>query len=351
MADIELSNRQLEILSAIVANYIKNGVPVSSGTVYAVLKLDVCASTIRSDMSYLTDKGFIRKIHTSSGSIPSAQGYKLYAEKVLDKFYSNKIPSINKVRESSYLSPAGKSLKELLFDLLNVISKNTKCLSFLYFENSDNLKIEDIKLLKVTDSFLSIFVVFPGEVVKNKNLRINLNSISEKTLKFLEDLLRKEICGLYLKDISVILLQKIAAKNSYMFPFIADVLGEVIDIIKDFRKVNFYFSDIPYDMLKNSKAQLGVLPILKFMKNKSLLNNFARRNNILGEGITISVGRENSYLGLSDFSIVSSRYKGLKGVSGTVGVIGSMRMDYSSVIPTLSYVSSFFKSLFLNTLQ
>lgn len=348
MTKIELSNRQLEILSAIVANYIKDGVPVSSGTVYAVLKLNVCASTIRSDMSYLTNKGFIRKLHTSSGSIPSAEGYKLYAKKIADKFYKNENP---KARESSYLSPAGKSLNEILLDLLNVVAKTTKCLSFLYFENSSGLKIENIRLVKVTDYFLSIFVVFSGSFVKSKNLRLNLSNVTQEALEYTENLFRKEICGFSLKDLSVILMQKVAAKVSSVLPFFADILSEIFEIIKDFCKINFYFSDIPSDMFSNSKEQLGILPVLKFMKDKSLLNSFAKKNDSLSEGITISIGRENSYLGLSNYSIVSSKYKSSDARSGNVGVIGSMRMDYSYVISMLSYVSSFFQRLLFSTSQ
>jgi heat-inducible transcriptional repressor len=345
---IELSNRQLEILSAIVANYIKNGVPVSSGTVYAVLKLNVCASTIRSDMSYLTDRGFIRKLHTSSGSVPSAEGYKLYAKKIASELRGDKLSS---VRESSYLSPAGKSIGELLLDLLNVVSKATKCLSYLYFQNSTNLKIENIRLVKITDSFLSIFVVFSGEVVKSKNLRVKVSDIPENELSFTENMLNDELCGHELCDISTIFIQKIAAKNCGAFSFLADILFEICEMVKEFSRVNFYFSEIPFDMFNNFKDQLKLLPLVKFMKDKSLLSSFTQKNNALEEGLTVSIGRENSYLGLTNYSIVSCKYKGFSTTSGNVGVIGSMRMDYSSVIPTLSYVSSFLKRLFPSTSQ
>lgn len=349
MTKIELSNRQLEILSAIVANYIKNGVPVSSGTVYAVLKLNVCASTIRSDMSYLTGKGFIRKLHTSSGSVPSAEGYKLYAKKIANELRSSS--KISEVRESSYLSLAGKSIGELLLDLLDVVSKATKCLSYLYFQNSTNLKIENIRLVKITDSFLSIFVVFSGEVVKSRNLRVKMSDIPEDELSFTENMLKGELCGHKLCDISTIFIQKIAAKNCGAFSFLTDILFEICEMVKEFSRVNFYFSEIPFDMFNNFKDQLNLLPLMKFIKDKSLLSSFTQKNNALEEGLTVSVGRENSYLGLTNYSIVSCKYKGLSKTSGNVGVIGSMRMDYSSVIPILSYVSSFFKRLFPSTSQ
>ena|GEM_PF-4558501 len=348
MTKIELSNRQLEILSAIVANYIKNGVPVSSGTVYAVLKLNVCASTIRSDMSYLTDRGFIRKLHTSSGSVPSAEGYKLYAKRIADEFCSDKI---SEVRGSSYLSPAGKSLSELLLDLLNVVSKATKCLSYLYFESHSGLKIENVRLVKITDSFLSVFVVFSEAIVKSRNLRVNIGNITDDELNFTEKMLNDELCGHKLCDISAIFMQKIAAKNCGAFSFLADILFEICEMVKEISRINFYFSEIPLDMFNNFKDQLKLVPLVKFMKDKSLLSSFTQKNNALEEGLTVSIGRENSYLGLTNYSIVSCKYKGLRGMSGNVGVIGSMRMDYSSVIPTISYVSSFFKRLFFSASQ
>lgn len=346
MTEIELSNRQLEILSAIVANYIKNGEPVSSGTVYAVLKLDVCASTIRSDMSELTAMGLIRKLHTSSGSVPSASGYKLYASKIAAGLYSSMKENPTKVSGGSFLSPVGKSLGDLFSDLLNVLSKVTGGLSFLYFEPSCLSKIINIRLVKITDNSLAIFIVFSCGTIKNKMIRLSFG-LEKTDVENLELLLQDEICGKSVKDISVIFLQGLAAHNAKRFVCLTEILGEVTELLNSFLERRFYFSQIPSVMLDFLQGQVKLFSLLEFIKNKRLLNSFAMKNNLgKNDGLTVFVGKENASFGLPDFSIVSSRYGQKEDISGGIGVIGPMRMDYSLVLPNLAYVTSFFNKVF-----
>lgn len=350
MTEIELSNRQLEILSAIIASYVKSGEPVSSGTVYAVLKLNVCTSTIRSDMSELTAGGFIRKIHASSGSIPSARGYKLYADKIVNKLPGTEGDVPNKVDAGQLLNLSGRSFEGLVYDLLNVVSKSTDCLALFYFENPDSIKVSKVRLVKITDFVVCVFVVFSNGSIRSKILR-NTKPFNETELSCAEDLLEKSVVGIKLKDFSVVLLQNLVAENGVGLPCLSDVLGEIVDLTESFLEDNFYFSNVPAGMFRGFENQLDALPVLGFMKDKFLLNGFIAKNKSSKDGITVSVGRENSYLGLEDFSIISSTFSTPEKVSGGFGIIGPMRMDYSSVIYKLAYVSPFFRELLLHSTE
>ncbi len=343
---IELSNRQLEILYAIIASYIKSGEPVSSGTVYAVLKLDVCASTIRSDMSELTAKGFIRKIHSSSGSIPSDRGYRLYASTIADKLsYATDSDSV-KAKLGRFLRNTEGTFGSLACELLNAVSKSTNCLAFFHFENLESIGISKIQLVRVLDSAICIFVVFSDGSVKNKVLQID-RPFEQSELRCMEGLLGEYVVGTKLKDFSVVLLQGLVAKNGVRLPHLSAVLSEIADLVRGFLGDDFYFSSIPVEMFRSFENKLTVFRVLNFMKDRFLLSDYVSKNRSNVRSVAVSVGEENSYLGLGDFSIISSACGVSKALSGRVGVVGPVRMDYTSALYNLVCVSPFFSDLLL----
>ena len=77
--ELELSERQLTILDAIIRNYLATGEPVGSRTISKYTDLNLSSATIRNEMSDLEEMGYIVQPHTSAGRIPSDKGYRLYA--------------------------------------------------------------------------------------------------------------------------------------------------------------------------------------------------------------------------------------------------------------------------------
>ena len=81
--ELELSERQLTILDAIIRNYLETGEPVGSRTVSKYTDLNLSSATIRNEMSDLEDLGYIVQPHTSAGRIPSDLGYRLYVDELM----------------------------------------------------------------------------------------------------------------------------------------------------------------------------------------------------------------------------------------------------------------------------
>ena len=77
-----IGRREEEILTAIVESYISTGEPVGSRTLARTNKEGLSAATIRNVMADLADAGLLEQPHTSSGRVPSLQGYRFYVEKL-----------------------------------------------------------------------------------------------------------------------------------------------------------------------------------------------------------------------------------------------------------------------------
>ena len=345
MGKIGLTDRQLRILSSIVASYIKNGEPISSGTVYAVLKLNVCTSTIRSDMSYLVAKGFLKKIHSSSGSIPSDSGYKVYVDSIVNKanFCRTKIKhdfAEEKEKEDQSNTKGLGFIEKNLGVFLNSLSRATGCVTFFHLKGADDLVIKKIKIVGITGTCVSLFVVFSNNFVKNKTFSVSF-CLDENELSSIENTLNDALCGLKLEEITVSLIQRVVSKNGSLMIQLTEIVSEIQKIIKGMLRESYCFSDIPDEMFKFFSSVGELFSILNFIKSRKLVEDLLKKNSLSNERITVSIGRENSYLGLSDFSIISSKYVKSSNLSGGITVIGPVRMNYSLAISNLIYFSSF----------
>ena len=79
---VMLTNRQNEMLKIIVLEYIKLAKPVSSNLICD--RLNCSSATVRSEMAYLEELGLLEKTHTSSGRIPSEEGYRYYVDNLME---------------------------------------------------------------------------------------------------------------------------------------------------------------------------------------------------------------------------------------------------------------------------
>ena len=80
---MELPDRKMRILKAIVRNYLETGEPVGSRTISKLTDLKLSSATIRNEMADLEEMGLITQPHTSAGRIPTDAGYRLYVDDML----------------------------------------------------------------------------------------------------------------------------------------------------------------------------------------------------------------------------------------------------------------------------
>ena len=84
-----MTERQIQILAAIIEQYAEIAVPVGSVTLAKLF--NVSSATIRSEMVRLEEMGLITQPHTSSGRVPTDQGYRMYVNS-LTEAHANEVP-------------------------------------------------------------------------------------------------------------------------------------------------------------------------------------------------------------------------------------------------------------------
>jgi heat-inducible transcriptional repressor len=77
-----MDDRKLEVLRAIVADYVSSQEPVGSKSLVERHDLGVSPATVRNDMAALEEEGYIMQPHTSAGRIPTDKGYRLFVDRL-----------------------------------------------------------------------------------------------------------------------------------------------------------------------------------------------------------------------------------------------------------------------------
>ncbi len=161
---MELTNRQKEILSAIIKEFMEEAEEVGSLSLVEKYDLGVSSATIRNEMVKLMNLGLLEKSHISSGRLPTDQALRLYVSNILERDSLNPLISVE-IRQGIYRDRFEKNV--VIKSILEILSKETEALVFMvlgdedrYFGVSQLLKYQEFKDI---DRLTTIFNILEDE--------------------------------------------------------------------------------------------------------------------------------------------------------------------------------------------
>ena len=325
---MELDDRKLKILQAIIRNYLETGEPVGSRTISKFTDLNLSSATIRNEMSDLEELGYILQPHTSAGRIPSDKGYRLY----VDTMMQAKIQEVEEMRDA-LLEKADK-METLLQGVAKLLATNTNYATLVTTPQYRSRKVKFIQLTDVDAMQLLAVIVLEGNIVKNKMIMTREPIGKESVLK-LNIMLNTYLQGLDMSEINLSIIQKIKEQAVEHNSVISDILDAIAQAISEEEDIRVYTSGatniLKYPELSGTEKATGLLYALE---EKNTLTKFISES---GEehGIQVYIGNETSVESMKDCSVVTATYELEEGVYGKIGIIGPKRMDYEKVVGTL----------------
>ena len=123
---MELDERKVKILKAIIKNYMDTGEPVGSRTISKYLDTKWSSATIRNEMSDLEEMGYIIQPHTSAGRIPSDKGYRFYVDQIMQE-KDNEVADMQElmIQRVDRLESVLKKLAKILAKDTNYVARST----------------------------------------------------------------------------------------------------------------------------------------------------------------------------------------------------------------------------------
>ena len=326
-----MNSRQNELLKLIVEAYINTIKPVGSKSL--VKKLKCSSATIRNDMSFLENLGYLEKTHTSSGRIPSEAGYKYYVENLMKP---KELSGEEMLKLQTILNNKNLPVSDCIVKCMEIISDLTNYTSIVLGKESSNTTLKQISIIPLDLNKIVAVIVTSNGHVENKQFIIP-STISIEELVKTSELINKELFGTKLSNINEKLEFEIK-------PVIAKKIKEHEAVMRFFKEAFEDFSIKNSDVFFQGKTNILKQPEynepdkIKGMISKLENIDLIKRIETDKKEVTIYIGEENDFD--PNVTVIKTSYN-IAGEEGTIAIIGPKRMEYDKVVTLLNYLKSY----------
>jgi heat-inducible transcriptional repressor len=337
-----LTSRRETVLSIIVSEYVDTALPVASETIFRNYRLGVSPATIRNDMAYLEEEGYIARPHISAGSVPLDKGYRHYVESLANEA---ELPLEEQYRIRELFREAEEEFEQWLKLAATIAARLVRNASLVTFPKPRQCRFKRLELVALQEFVALMVLVLSEAILKRQPLSFE-GPMTQERLTIMANKLNAAYSGLTSSEILVNKLKLTSVEEQ--------VTEAVIDIMAAEDKMEY---EEPH--LEGLRLMLGqpefaqkdkMLSIMELMETKEWLSSaLAQRSSEVG--VQVVIGEENRDEILHDLSLVFSNY-GIPGqIGGTIGVIGPTRMDYRRAISTVDYMSEVLSGLVAGVCQ
>lgn len=341
---MQLDDRKLKILQAIIKTYLETGEPVGSRTISKYTDLNLSSATIRNEMSDLEDMGYILQPHTSAGRIPSDKGYRLYVDTMMEE----RVQEIDSMK--TQLMEKADKIDVLLKQVAKLLAVNTNYATLVSKPQYRHKKVKFIQLTEVDVCQLLAVIVIEGNIVKNKIISVTESIDREMVLK-LNLVLNTFLQGLDLTEINIAVIQKMKEQAGNYSNLVSQVLDAVAEALQEEEDLEIFTSGatniLKYPELSDKEMATELLYTFEEKKQLSELIN-DKMEEEENRGIQVYIGNETQVPSMRDCSVVTATYEIEEGVYGKIGIVGPKRMDYEKVVSTLQTLMVQLDEIFKN---
>jgi heat-inducible transcriptional repressor len=343
MAELEsLSEREGQVLSAVVETYIATAEPVGSQTVARRSGLGISPASIRSSMADLEAKGYLYHPHTSAGRIPTDRAYRVY----VDAMSHRSLPdSESRDVLEVELTAASVASEELVRRAAQVLGILTQELGVAVAPALEEILLEQIDLVPVSSERLLLVLNLKSGAVRTIYVRVPC-AVEPVQVEEVQRILNERLAGLTLREIRASFgarLRDVARSGT---------AGDLLDIVLAEGDGLFAIEERGEAVMLGSAAVLVDQPEFATSEQMRSLLSITERQDVLrdalaarrSEGLVVTIGGEHGNPGLTGFTLVTSTYR-RGGATGVIGVLGPTRMPYDKIIGLVEHTGRLVEGL------
>ena len=328
-----MTQRMIEILKAIVDEFINTAEPVASKTLVEDYHLPYSSATIRNDMAILEAEGYLEKPHTSAGRIPSNKGYKYYCENLLDKNLDEKV----KYAVADIFSDSSMNIEDCVKQSCTMISDMTNLTSGVLGPNANLQTLEHVALFPLDKkTAVCVFVTNTGHT-ESKTFNFK-DDVSSEDIKTCMDILNDRLKGTQIADLREKLesIKPILVDNVKRYEMLFNAF---IGAFTRFASEKLYFSGTSNLMYQPEYADgEGLKKLVKIFDNPDRIREIIADKNS-GNQVVAVMPKGTELIWKDDIAIATTNIKLSRKEVGKLMVVGPRRMEYNRVLSLLSLVS------------
>jgi heat-inducible transcriptional repressor len=341
----ELSDRQRLILSLVIHEYIRSATPVGSQHMVDHYHLDFSSATVRNELAELTEMGYLRQPHLSAGRVPTEEGYRLFVSNLVQ---DTELPESTRKTISHQFFQMRQDVEQWTRLAASILAHQSRGASLVTAPHPDQARVKHLELIGARGrQVLMVLVLLGGEItqrfitlsepVQQETLSLAANHLTQLLANRTAEQLRSETLSLN-------------ALETEVFGFIREQMRQADSLVS---------GEVVLDGITNVLAEPEfsgseeARQALRVLEEKPMLQSLLSQTILTGPGIGgvhVLIGGEGVWDSLRQCSIVLARY-GTPGLAtGTLGVLGPMRMSYGHTISIVRFLSGLLSDLVDDTM-
>lgn len=322
-----LDERKARILSAIVELFVATGEPVGSKALAVVFENAFSSATIRNEMAALSELGLIAQPHTSSGRVPTPQGYRLYVDRLMPR---KALSQEQRERINAAVDQLeGGDPEGLLASASGALAELTQCAALSTTPELGESIIRQVEVVPVTQRTVVLVLVLSASTARSRLLHADDHLPPELLNRFCR-FAEENVVNRAIDEITPAFLQNMTARFGDLRAL--PLFAGLFDLCAELMESRVLVEGQQHLLRLDSPASAL----------RSLFDLLSRRGELMRllqsqKGpLHVAIGPETHRDELLNSAVIVARYHA-GNLSGSVGLIGPTRMDYPDTIATLAY--------------
>lgn len=326
--------RRLQVLRAVVEDYVHSREPVGSRALVQRHGLEVSAATVRNDMAVLEDEGLIAAPHTSAGRIPTEKGYRFF----VDRIEEVKPLSAAERRAMTALLHGADDLDEVLARTSRVLAQLTHQVAVIQVPRLDDARVRHVELVTLGQEHVLVVLIASTGVVQQRTIAVS-EPTDDETLSLLRARVLALVSGRPLHQVEQLLADLPADVAPEHAALAAQLASTVADLAGQERTDRIVMAGAANLARSQSDFSGNITPLLEALEEQVVLLRLLSELEQDAHGVAVGIGDENAGAGLVGASVVASGYG--PGNASMIGVLGPTRMDYPGSIAAVRAIARY----------
>ncbi|MGW5334721.1 heat-inducible transcriptional repressor HrcA [Streptomyces bauhiniae] len=329
-----LSERRLQVLRAIVQDYVGTEEPVGSKALTERHSLGVSPATVRNDMAALEEEGFIAQPHTSAGRIPTDKGYRLF----VDKLAGVKPMTAPERRAIQNFLEGAVDLDDVVARTVRLLAQLTRQVAVVQYPSLTRSTVRHVELLSLAPARVMLVLITDTGRVEQRMVDCPA-PFGETPLADLRARLNSKVAGRRFSDVPRLVEDLPDAFEAEDRGTVSTVLSTLLETLVEENEERLMIGGTANLTRFGHDFPLVIRPVLEALEEQVVLLK------LLGEakdpGVTVRIGHENAHEGLNSTSVVSVGYGSGGEAVAKLGVVGPTRMDYPGTMGAVRAVARY----------